>query len=185
MLCISPKAVSRGTALKANYTSPNLLTSCSPSSSRSGLHEWNACTTSNMRSDLAEAHSIRYKTCWQSCGNEFKLLKPHTRVSLMQQKLMTLYRTLFCSTVGTRLCGTGGYILVSIQQGAGWVSLLLSFCGATWGRTRVPLSPLLYAIFVDPVLQEMQALSHTDLLWVGPAAARLKLVGQAYADDMA
>ena len=38
--------------------------------SRSGLHVWYACTTSNMRTDLAEAHSIRYTTCWQSCGND-------------------------------------------------------------------------------------------------------------------
>ena len=37
-----------------------------------------------------------------------------------------------------------------------------------------PLSPLLYAIFVDPVLPDMQAVSHPDLLWVpvGPAATR-------------
>ena len=48
-----------------------------------------------------------------------------------------------------------------------------------------PLSPMLYVIFVDPVLQDMQAVSHPDLLWVGPAAARRKLVGQAYADDLA
>ena len=48
-----------------------------------------------------------------------------------------------------------------------------------------PLSPLLYAIFVDPVLWDMQALSQPDLLWVGPAATRRKLVGQAYADDLA
>ena len=48
-----------------------------------------------------------------------------------------------------------------------------------------PLSPLLYAIFVVPVLQDTQALSHPDLLWVGPAATREKLVGQAYADDLA
>ena len=48
-----------------------------------------------------------------------------------------------------------------------------------------PLSPLLYAVFVDPVLQDMQALSHPDLLWVGPAATRRKLVGQAHADDLA
>ena len=41
--------------------------------------------------------------------------------------------------------------------------------GATQGY---PLSPLLYAIFVDPVLQDMLTLPHPDLLWVGPAAAR-------------
>ena len=44
-----------------------------------------------------------------------------------------------------------------------------------------PLSPLLYAIFVDPVLRDMPALSQPDLLWVGPVATRRKLVGQAYA----
>ena len=48
-----------------------------------------------------------------------------------------------------------------------------------------PLSPLLYAILVDPVLRDMQALSHPDLLWVGPAATRRTLVGQAYVDDLA
>ena len=48
-----------------------------------------------------------------------------------------------------------------------------------------PLSPLPYAIFQDPVLQDMQALLHPDLLWVGPAAARRKLVGQAYVEALA
>ena len=48
-----------------------------------------------------------------------------------------------------------------------------------------PLSPLLYAIFIDPVLQDMQSLSHPGMLWVGPAASKRKLVGQAYADDLA
>ena len=63
------------------------------------LHVWYACTSSNRCSDLAEAHSIRYTTCWQSCGNELRLTKPRTRVSLMLRKLTTLYRTLSCSTV--------------------------------------------------------------------------------------
>ena len=48
-----------------------------------------------------------------------------------------------------------------------------------------PLSPLLYAIFIDPVLQDMQSLSHPDMLWVGPPTSKRKLVGQAYADDLA
>ena len=48
-----------------------------------------------------------------------------------------------------------------------------------------PLSPLLYAIFLDPVLQDMQSLSHPDMLWVGPATSQRKLVGQAYTDDLA
>ena len=47
------------------------------------------------------------------------------------------------------------------------------------------LSPLLYAIFIYPVLQEMQSLSHPDMMWVGPATSKRKLVGQAYADDLA
>ena len=42
-----------------------------------------------------------------------------------------------------------------------------------------------YEIFLDPVLQDMQALSHLDLFWVGPGAARRKLVGHAYAADLA
>ena len=41
-----------------------------------------------------------------------------------------------------------------------------------------PLSPLLHATFIDPVLQDMQSLSHPDMLWVGPAAPQRKLVGQ-------
>ena len=48
-----------------------------------------------------------------------------------------------------------------------------------------PLSPSLYAIFIDPVLQDMQSLSHPDVLWVGPPTSKRKLVGQAYADDLA
>ena len=49
------------------------------------------------------------------------------------------------------------------------------------------MSPLLHAIFVDPVLQDTQALwlSQPDLLWVRQAAARRKLVGQAHANDLA
>ena len=39
-----------------------------------------------------------------------------------------------------------------------------------------PLSPLLYAIFIDPVLQDMQSLSHPDALWVGPPTSKRKLV---------
>ena len=35
-----------------------------------------------------------------------------------------------------------------------------------------PLSPLLYAIFIDPVLQDMQSLSHPDMLWVGPPTSK-------------
>ena len=48
-----------------------------------------------------------------------------------------------------------------------------------------PLSPLLYAIFIDPVLQDMQSLSHPAMLWVGPATSQRKLVGQAYTEDLA
>ena len=48
-----------------------------------------------------------------------------------------------------------------------------------------PLPPLLYAVFADPTLQDMQVLSHPDMLRVGPAATQRKLVGQAYADDLA
>ena len=43
------------------------------------------------------------------------------------------------------------------------------------------LSPLMYAIFI----QDMQSLSLPDMLWVGPATSKQKLVGQAYADDLA
>ena len=65
----------------------------------------------------------------------------------MRQKLMTQHRTLTCSTVlsnvvsRTRHCSTGAHVLVGIQQGAGWVSPLPSFCGATWGHTGVPPVP--------------------------------------------
>ena len=36
-----------------------------------------------------------------------------------------------------------------------------------------PLSLLLYAIFVDPVLRDMQAVSHPDLLWTGCHSAEV------------
>ena len=45
--------------------------------------------------------------------------------------------------------------------------------------------PTVHAIFIDPVLQDMQSLSHPDMLWVGPPTSDRKLVGQAYADDLA
>ena len=48
-----------------------------------------------------------------------------------------------------------------------------------------PLSPLLYAIFVDPVFRDMQNLSQPDMLWVGPPSSQRMLVGQAYAVDLA
>ena len=48
-----------------------------------------------------------------------------------------------------------------------------------------PLSPLLYAIFIDPMLQDMHRLSYPDMLWVGPAALHRMLVGQGYEDDLA
>ena len=93
-----------GTALTTGHSHfSRLSTSCSPSSSRSGSHVWYACTTSNMRSGLAEAHSIRYTTCWQSCGNALRLTKPHTRVSLMLRKLMTPCRMLSCSTASSNV----------------------------------------------------------------------------------
>ena len=47
-----------------------------------------------------------------------------------------------------------------------------------------PLSPLLYAIFIEPVLLGKQSLSHPEMLWVGSATSKRKLVGQAYADDL-
>ena len=52
-------------------------------------------------------------------------------------------------------------------------------------RKGCPPSPLLYAIFINPLLQDMQSLSHPDMLWVGPPTSERKLVGQAYADDLA
>ena len=55
-------------------------------------------------------------------------------------------------------------------------------CGVAQG---CPLSPLLYETFIDPVLQDMQSLSHPDMLWVGPPTSKQKLVSQAYADDLA
>ena len=48
-----------------------------------------------------------------------------------------------------------------------------------------PLSPLLYAIFIDSVLHDMQAVSHPGLLRVGPPGHGRQFVGQAYADDLA
>ena len=50
---------------------------------------------------------------------------------------------------------------------------------------RCPLSPLLYATFADPMLQDMQGLLHPDLVWVRSAAARPSRVGQAYKEYLA
>ena len=71
--------------------------------------------------------------------------------------------------------------------GCGWgqPSPQILRCNAETLKCAPSGDRLLYVIFVDPVLQGMQALPHPDLLLVGPAAARRKLVGQAYADDLA
>ena len=86
---------------------------------------------------------------------------------------------------GSSLCHFGGHVLVGIQQGAFWDGPVPCLYGATWGCTRVPTFPPLYALFTDPILQDMQSLSHPDMPWVGPAAPQRKLVGQANADDLA
>ena len=163
-----------------------LSTSCSPSSSQSGLHVSCVCTTSHMRSALAEAHSIHYTTCWQSCGNKLKLTKPHTRVSLMRQNFMTQHRTLSCSTVFSNVVSRDPPLQYSSASSRVRVGSALSPAIAVQRGVAqgCPYPPCCMQSFVEPMLQDMQALSHPDLLWVGPAAARRKLVGQACADDL-
>ena len=100
LYCISPTVVTWGTARTTDHLRfSRLPKSCSPSSSRSGLHVLCACTTCNMRSALAEALSIQYTTFWRLCGNEPRQTKPRTLVSLMRQKIMTQCRTLVCSSI--------------------------------------------------------------------------------------
>ena len=183
----------QGTALSTDHLRfSRLSTSCSPapSSTRSGLHVLCACMTSNMRSALAEARSIHYTTASRLCGNKPRQTKPRTRVSLIRQKLdsvphtLLLHRLLQCGITGAAFA-----VLLAKHSPASsrvHVGSALSFafaaqCGVA---RRCPLFPLLYAIFVDHVLQSMQAVSHPDLSCVGPAAARRKLVGQADADDL-
>ena len=98
---------------------------------------------------------------------------------------LLLHRLLQCGVTGPAFA-----VLAAMYSSASsrvWVGSALSpaFAVQRGVAQGCPLSPLLYAIFADPVLQDMQALSHPDLLWVGPPATRRKLVGQAYADDLA
>ena len=98
---------------------------------------------------------------------------------------LLLHRLLQCGVVGPVFA-----ILVAMYSSASSrvrVGTALSPAFAVQRRPAqgCPLSPLLYAIFIDPVLQDMQSLSHPYTLWVGPATSKRSLVGQAYADDLA
>ena len=151
---------------------------------------WYACTTTNMRSGLAEAPSIRYTTCWLSCGNELRLTKATYACFFDEAKgydtvphALLLHRLLQCGVTGPAYLRYWLLLVCTRLHPAG--------CGLGQPSPQrgvaqgCPLSPLVYAIFVDPVLRDMQALSRTDLLWVGLAATRRKLAGQAYAADLA
>ena len=96
-----------------------------------------------------------------------------------------LHRLLQCGVVGPVFA-----ILVAMYSSASsrvrvGTALSPAFVVQRGVAQGCPLSPLLYAIFIDPVLEEMQSLSHPDMLWVGPATSKRKLVGQAYVADLA
>ena len=92
---------------------------------------------------------------------------------------LLLHRLLQCGVVGPLLA-----VLVAmyssassrVRVGTARSPTFAVQCGVAQG---CPLSPLLYAIFIDPVLQDMQSLSHPGMRWVGPATSKRKLVGQA------
>ena len=98
---------------------------------------------------------------------------------------LLLHRLIQCGVVGpvfTVLVALYSSATSRVRVGA---ALSPAFAVQRGVAQGCPLSPLLYAIFIDPVLQDMQSLWHPDMLWVGPPTSKRKLVGQAYADDLA
>ena len=98
---------------------------------------------------------------------------------------LLLHRLIQCGVVGPVFA-----VLVALYSSASsrvrvGAALSPAFAVQRGVAQGCPLSPLLYAIFIDPVLQDMPSLSHPDVLWVGPPTSIRKLVGQAYADDLA
>ena len=98
---------------------------------------------------------------------------------------LLLHRLLQCGVVGPVFA-----ILVAVYSSASsrvrvGTTLSPAFVVQRGVTQGCPLSPLLHAIFIDPALQDMQSLSHPDMLWVGPATSRRKLVGQACSGDLA
>ena len=58
---------------------------------------------------------------------------------------LLLHRLLQCGVTGPAICGTGGHILVGIQQGAGGSALSPAFAAQRGVAQGYPLSALLYA----------------------------------------
>ena len=98
---------------------------------------------------------------------------------------LLLHRLIQCGVVGPVFAVLVAlYSLASSRVRVG-AALSPAFAVQRGVAQGYPLFPLLYAIFIDPVLQDRQSLSHPDMLWVGPPTSKHKLVGQAYADDLA
>ena len=119
--------------------------------------------------------SSHYTTCWQLCGNTPSLTKPRTRVLDAAKAFDTvphtlrLHRLLQCGVTGPAFAVSSDmYSSASsrVRVGSALSPALRLNVGLRKGAAQ---SPLLYAVFVDLVQQDMQALTHPDVLWVGPA----------------
>ena len=190
-LCTDLKGATQGTVLTTDpLRSFRLSTSCLPSSSRNAPHVLCACTTSSMHFAPAEEGSTLCRTCWQLCGGAPRLTRPRMPVFSMPQKHTTRYRTLCCSIASFSAalwvqCSPSWWHCTRRRPAACVLGRPPAFAVQRAVAQGCPLSPLLYAIFIDPVLQDMQSLPHPDMLWLGPPTSKRKLVGQAYADDLA
>ena len=190
--CTSPEVVTGGTALTTGHLHlSRLSTSCSPSSFRTGFHMWYACTTSNMRSGLAGHNGGRgtlnplhnllavVRQLTQAKKASYACFFDAARAYDSVTHALLFHRLLRCGVTDPAVAAlTAMYSSASSMVRVG-SALSPAFAVQRCAAQGCLLFPLLYAIFVDPVLQDMQALSHPDLLWVGPAATQQKLVGQA------
>ena len=103
----------------------------------------------------------------------------------MPQKHMTQYRLLQCGGVGPAFAILVAMYLSASSRVRVGTALSPAFVVQRGVAQGCPLSTLLYTISIGPALQDMQSLSHPDMLWVGPAPSQRKLVGQACKDDLA
>ena len=85
---------------------------------------------------------------------------------------LPLRRLLQCDVVGPVFA-----VLVAMYSSASsrvlvGTALSPAFVVHCGGAQGCPLSPLLYAIMIYPVMRVMQSWSHPELLWVGPATSQ-------------
>ena len=102
-----------------------------------------------MSSDYAGAAAVHVRV--GCCGSPDTEALYHDRHSCSTQHVARPHRERVCRNSST-LVSPAFVVQRGVAQGC-------------------PPSPLLYAIFNDPVLQDVQSLSHPDMLWVGPAAS--------------